>query len=223
MARRKNDIIIYNTHAEIILRNITGEEIARAIIDLDDVEKCSKYGWALSSKNGYVKNRSSQIGKLHRFILNYYGKKEVDHINRDKLDNRKSNLRIVDRIVNRANNGAEGVYFDRGKWRAKIARFGKRYTVGTFDTKEDAIAARKKKQEELESNSESLIRKYKRNTRTKIKGVYVTGNRFWANFNADGKQHYVGTFDTIEEAVTKREQAIQNYNATKLYNSTLNS
>lgn len=215
MARRKNDFVIYDTHAEIILRNINGKEIARAIIDLDDVERCRMYGWAITGKNGYVKNRNSEIGKLHRFILNYYGKKEVDHINRNKLDNRKENLRIVDKVINRANNGAECIYFDRGKWRVKFARFGKRYYVGAYNTKEEAVIARDIKLKEIENNSESLLRKHKRKIQTKVKGVYPAGKRYWANFNADGKQHYVGTFDTIEEAIKEREKAIKKYKTDK--------
>lgn len=61
-------------------------------LDKEDYEKINSYLWHLD-KNGYAQ---SSIGKMHRFIMNAKkGDSIVDHINGDKLDNRKENLRFV--------------------------------------------------------------------------------------------------------------------------------
>jgi hypothetical protein len=78
---------------------------------------------------------------------------EIDHINGNGLDNRWANLRSVDRLANARNmpkrrenkSGYCGVYFAQGKWQARILR----KTIGTFSSREDAIAARKAAEREL--------------------------------------------------------------------------
>ena len=69
------------------------------LIDKEDAEKISKYRWRVDQATGYI--YSDFIGKkiyLHRFIMNIHtdtSGRVVDHINRNKKDNRKENLRIV--------------------------------------------------------------------------------------------------------------------------------
>lgn len=83
--------------------------------------------------------------------------KVVDHINHDKKDNRKINLRICTQRENTINkkypkiniSGEVGVFFwqERNKWVARIGIMGKTKTIGYFETKEDAIKARKAAEE----------------------------------------------------------------------------
>lgn len=90
----------------------------------------------------------------HRLAWLYtygYWPKTVDHINRDKSNNRLCNLREVTPAQNtwnaklRANNslGYEGVTKHKAsnKYRARIQKHGKRITIGAFDTPEAANAA----------------------------------------------------------------------------------
>ena len=75
------------------------------------------------------------------------GSTEVDHKNRNKLDNRAANLRAVtpsEQAANRGKNinnssGYKGVYkVPSGKWVAKIMVRGKSFHLGTFCTEEEA-------------------------------------------------------------------------------------
>lgn len=155
-----NEYVLYDDYAEIILRDNKCNEIARAVIDLDDVEKCMQYKWhARKCVNhvGYYAIASLRGGNnkklhLHRFIIGYYGGLDVDHINRNSLDNRKCNLRVVDRSTNSANNNHTGVkQVPSGRWQASCTRNYKSIYIGTFDTQEEAIAARKSFVEALAS------------------------------------------------------------------------
>jgi len=76
----------------------------------------------------------------------------IDHINRNKLDNRISNLRDVTSYLNSKNtglfssnsSGVKGAYFHKkqGTWIAYIADLGERHHLGCYSTKEEAEAAR---------------------------------------------------------------------------------
>ena len=143
----QNDYILFQDHAEIILRNRYCKEVCRAIIDLEDVKKCKQYKWHVrkSCNQMYVITSLPDNKKihLHRFILEYDGVLFVDHINRNPLDNRKCNLRLVTNSQNSANNGKLGVSrLKNGKWIASCMRNYKNIYIGTYLTREEAIAAR---------------------------------------------------------------------------------
>ena len=73
---------------------------------------------------------------------------EIDHINRDKTDNRLDNLRLVtarDNSHNSVYNGTRrrGIYFSkqREKWIAAIHIDGKRHYIGIYENEDEALAA----------------------------------------------------------------------------------
>ena len=152
-----NEIIEYEDYAEIVLYNKDCEEVARALIDLEDVDNVKEYKWHLNNSTGYVNNNKNKL-LLHRFIMDCPKDKVVDHVNHDPLDNRKENLRVCthqENIMNSSlskNNtsGITGVAWDKqhNKWRSQIKINRKSITLGLFNTKEEAIEARK--QAELE-------------------------------------------------------------------------
>lgn len=130
-------------------------------VDIEDYEKIKDICWHISTKEGYLggftlgPNRESIL--LHRLIMDAPSDMKVDHINHDPSDNRKCNLRIVthqqnmiNTKLNRANkSGYKGVWRDEryGKWLAYISYMGEMISLGYYDRKEDAIAARQAAEE----------------------------------------------------------------------------
>ena len=96
---------------------------------------------------------------MHRLIMGSPKGKDIDHINGDGLDNRRSNLRVCSRSENLMNRGAspkntsgfKGVSWNEatGSWRAKIQRRGQSIHIGLFQTKEAAAIAYNKTAEKL--------------------------------------------------------------------------
>jgi len=102
-------------------------------------------GYAICDK---MINRKRSRYRLHRLIMNCHEKdKEIDHINRDVLDNRKANLRIVSSGQNSFNRKTLGKYrggekLPSGNYSARIGK--KPIRIGTFKTAEEAYEAYKK-------------------------------------------------------------------------------
>ena len=148
----KNEIVTYDDYAEIILYDRQGNEKCRAIIDLDDIEKIKNYKWSLKG-NGYIATGHNGL-LLHKLITNTNKDEIVDHINRNKLDNRKCNLRICTYSQNQMNkcvqsnnkSGYTGVRWDKRakKWKVQITVNKKQLHLGYYNDIEEAIKVRKK-------------------------------------------------------------------------------
>lgn len=129
------------------------------LFDIDDYEKVlaiNKY-WKINNSNYVLCYLSNKEFQLHRYLMGMgrYNRKEdiiVDHINGNKLDNRKSNLRITHRKNNPKNcsiysnntSGVKGLYWnkDRNKWQVSIQIDKKTIYLGLFVSKEMAIKIR---------------------------------------------------------------------------------
>ena len=127
--------------------------------DLEDYDKIKDYCWTINN-NGYAIAHISDTTKkvlLHRLIMNPPDKMYIDHINHNRIDNRKQNLRIVTIRQNNLNkkksvyntSGVTGVYYKKNnnKWIANISIDGKNKHLGCYETIEDAIKARKEAEE----------------------------------------------------------------------------
>ena len=199
-----------------------------------------------------------------------------------------TNLQVIGRDTPMSNNtsGVTGVVWDssRNKWYAGIEFKGKRYYLGRYEDKQDAISARKEAESNMfgdfldwynknknksrpkrakdlsgmvfglltvidrapdivnRTNKEAvwncvckcgeiiqargaLLRRgtvqscgkckiYSTNT-TGVRGVYTTPNGKWrAMINVDNKLHYLGVFETKEEAIEARIKAEQGFGKT---------
>lgn len=125
------------------------------LIDDEDYGLVSQYSWRMLP-DGYVhtsprvrgQNRKLEI-RLHRLIMDASKGLEVDHINGNKLDNRRSNLRLCNRWQNKANTriistnttGFKGVSWHKDKWQASIRVMGRLIYLGRYHTKEEAARA----------------------------------------------------------------------------------
>lgn len=138
------------------------------IIDDDQLELLNSRKWSIdfSSHNMYPYMRHAKTKKwFHRELLGVTDSKiQVDHINRDTLDNRKSNLRICPsgayNAINRPkqkNNtsGYKGVFLrkDTGRttpvYRAAIRYEQRLISLGHFGDPKEAAKAYDKKAKEL--------------------------------------------------------------------------
>lgn len=145
-----NEIIIHDGYAEILLYDTYGVEINRTIIDIDDIDNVIQYKWHHRS-NGYCGANHNIL--LHRIIMNVKNGEYVDHINGNRLDNRKQNLRICTNQENNFNkglyshntSGVTGVSWDksRNKWEVSIKINQKKINLGRFENFNDAVNKRK--------------------------------------------------------------------------------
>ena len=126
------------------------------LFDEKDRELIESMTWCVNS-HGYAVTHA-RVGRitfhllLHRILLSPPMDMEVDHINGDRLDCRRSNMRIVTHRHNRQNQGPNkgvkrpnrsgyrGVSWvkDRGSWLAQSAVNGKPVNLGRYDTREEA-------------------------------------------------------------------------------------
>lgn len=126
-----------------------------AIVDDSDYEWLSKFLWRAhcpTGKNGYAfyALTGSRGIAMHRIITDCPNGLQVDHINRNTLDNRRSNLRICTHrenvrnkkalVTKRSKSKFLGVDLNRlgTKWVARIGFNSKKIHLGTFTSEEDA-------------------------------------------------------------------------------------
>ncbi len=136
----RNEFVIQGDICKIKLYDKNNDEVAEAIIDVDDIEQCKGMKWRLS--DGYCKSGTIY---LHRHILGTPAKKglEGDHINRNRLDNKRKNLRWAANHQNKINSGLsvrnksgfKGVSWNKAKqkWRVSACFKNKEKEYGHFD------------------------------------------------------------------------------------------
>lgn len=124
-----------------------------AIVDDELFDYLNQWKWHLTT-SGYAARRfnfgykDAKVVFMHRLIIPVPYLREVDHINGNKLDNRKGNLRVASRTENNKNRKKKrnatslfyGVDFNKihKKWRSRVGKF----QVGLFDNERHAAMAR---------------------------------------------------------------------------------
>lgn len=133
---------------------VKGHEV---LLDDDIYEVASKLSWYLLAGKYPIRRNRTPYGRetlfLHHLVLPQRVDLEVDHINRNPLDNRRENLRYVEHWKNGHNrseqtnntSGTKGISFNRvqQQWHAYIWIKGKRKHLGYFSRYEQALEARR--------------------------------------------------------------------------------
>lgn len=157
MIRTPNDKIYDFKNRTIIIICCNGEKV---LIDYDDdILIKGKRIWV---DTGYAKLKiNGKCVRLHNIILPHKEDLVVDHKNRDKMDCRKSNLKLCTRLENDQNKslyknnstGCPGLFLNKKTLRfvVYISRYKIKYYLGSFKTKQEAISAYNKKAAEFKS------------------------------------------------------------------------
>lgn len=121
----------------------------RAMVDDEDYEELIKFKWKMY-KQGYAV-RTTDGALMHRLINKTPKWYETDHINRNRLDNRKSNLRTVTASENQQNaktpkhnkTGVRGIYLaSNGKYGVSVTRYAHRQFLGYFTNLDEAVTVK---------------------------------------------------------------------------------
>ena len=160
MPRKENIFVIDENTVEMTVHDHKGNpKKDKVYFDLADLELVKQYRWCTNryGKTMYaltsVRCDNKQITLLlHQFLLPASKPLSVDHIDRDGLNNRRSNLRRATRHQQAVNqgmrddntSGVKGVIWNKAKrkWMASIEVDRKHIYLGLFKSKEDARVAR---------------------------------------------------------------------------------
>lgn len=149
----RRPVDVREDHALIPLHGQKGVFYGYAMVDLCDLDDVKDIAWTLDPR-GYVAGRppgAKSSTTLHRWI--FFGLAKgggVDHIDGNRIDNRRVNLRLATQAQNSRNtrlatnntSGFKGVSRTaEGRWRARITINRIEVRLGHFDTQEQAAAA----------------------------------------------------------------------------------
>lgn len=178
-----NVIRIFDTYAEFDTRDKNGNVNGTFLIDLDIVDFVKTHK-IYKSNEGYASYKIKKDDKtlnmrLHRYIMDVHNQSSsifIDHINQNKYDNRRSNLRITTQEGNNRNvkeyshntSGHKGVSWSKQRncWESYIHKNNKKINLGLYHDFNKAVAVREMAEliiyGEQSSEYEYLCKKYKK-------------------------------------------------------------
>ncbi len=126
-----------------------GNRAGWTLVDVGDLDRLLPFRWYSDGRYAATTTQGTRV-RLHRLVMGDPAGAEIDHCNGDRLDNRKSNLRIVSHAENLRNVPSQtgtsehrGVYWDSGKsrWGAQAKFLGNYTFLGYFGKESDAAQA----------------------------------------------------------------------------------
>jgi hypothetical protein len=238
----------------IVCYGMKGQETGRLVIDTDNFDRVFDKKWCVKMNKGNVAAAIMGSGtnkgiKMHHFL---FGNPplgfEYDHINRNPLDNRKDNVRLVtaeqnqwNRGLTKANSsGFKGVTSYKKGWKAVIWNKSRPINIGFYPTKEEAIVAYNLMASELhgefaweneisdvdfEIAREKIISHnpgMRRDNKSGYRGVYSDSkrNKWAADIRTNGRTIHLGRFDSKEEAARAyNKKALELFGETAFQNA----
>ena len=204
---------------------LTGKLGGIAIVSPEDYELVSQYKWHNTPKGYAIGKIGNKMMRMNRFIMNDPKGKVIDHINRNKLDNRRENLRIYTTLQNGQNKSIKktkttsiyrGVsyYESSKKYRGRFVYNKIHIDLGDYMTELEAAIAFDKyivnnKIEEIELNFPDKREEYiddnyefvKRKFTSKYNGVIFNkqDKKYYAKIISNKKNTYIcSSEDEIE-------------------------
>lgn len=190
------------------------------MVDDADFLWLRRFRWHYSATTGYARTHLGHgvFRNLHQLLLPRITDKVADHINRDKLDNRRCNLRLVTKAENNRNklqhnntSGFSGVTRNvnsPSRWIAQASLNNQNYYIGSYGSPEEAAKARTAFLEKFLTDPYSIPPKgpLKRNNRSGFNGVFwfARKQRWIAHvYDKQGKRRYAGSGRTPNEAAQR--------------------
>lgn len=117
-----------------------------ALVDNEDYEWLSQWKWHVNkgyAKRGVYNGKNMSKILMHREIAKTPIGLVTDHINRNRLDNRRKNLRVVTVAQNNTNLMGRGYYWHKTskRWKAQISVNSVRRRLGSFQSERKARMA----------------------------------------------------------------------------------
>lgn len=167
------------------------------MLDDDDYKKYNHLKWHLSDTGYAVRRSNGETTRLHRLIMNCPEGLVVDHLNGNKLDCRKRNMRVCSQKENAKNyHGAKGYCYDKTKNKWMVRYKGKFY--GRYSTEDEAKRAYKL------ACSGKEYQKTRRKYYMLPKHISKQFGKYRVSMQVDGKRYRKTDFLTLEEAISWR-------------------
>lgn len=173
----------------------------RIKVDDEDYPLLSRFKWFITAA-GYAKThiRGMKQVSMHHLV---YGAIEnvslvIDHLNRDKLDNRKSNLRLCTQSANNKNRKCKGYTYDTKLNKYRVRYMGEFY--GRYDTEEEA------KRVYRLAKSGQEYQKTRRKLYMLPKNISKQFGKYVVFVQKDGKRLRKTGILTLEEAISWRDK-----------------
>lgn len=170
-------------------------------VDDTDYEKYNHLRWHLSSTGYAVRRTNGETIRLHRLIMNCPEGMVIDHLNGDKLDCRRSNMRICSQEENARNrHNTKGYCYDKEKGRWMVRYRGK--FCGRYNTEEEA-----KKAYQLFCSGQEY-----KTTRRKYymlpKHISKQFNKYVVSIQINGVRYRKVGFTKLEDAISWRDNIL---------------
>lgn len=174
----------------------------KILVDDEDYPLLSRFKWYVSDA-GYAMTqlRGMKHIKMHHLVWGTINQPKlvIDHLNNNRLDNRKSNLRLCSQKDNANNKALKGYCWDKSKGKY-IVRY-KRKFYGRYITEEEAETAFKKACSGIEYKPQARRRYMLPKGVLYMKSMSKSGRPFYCRPQINNKKYFLGYFAKPEQAL----------------------